>query len=147
MSCYSTTFKRGKRSLSPFEAELAGIHWAITKEHYFTRGAPRIIVVKDAQSMGGFLSQDLEKIENSRAQAMVEELQPYSIEVHHVPGPKMEFLDHGSCHPISYGQHKVFDAEAGSSVGSLLNETKCHLVSFSLVANQTKWHLVWSFPN
>ena len=33
------------------------------------------------------------------------------------------------------------------SVGSLLNETKCHLVSFSLVANQTKWHLVWSFPN
>ena len=34
-----------------------------------------------------------------------------------------------------------------TSVGSLLNETKCHLVSFSLVANQTKWHLVWSFPN
>ena len=25
-------------------------------------------------------------------------------------------------------------------VDPLLNETKCHLVSFSLVANQTKWH-------
>ena len=35
----------------------------------------------------------------------------------------------------------------GASVRPLLNETKCHLVSFSLVANQTKWHLVWSFPN
>ena len=34
-----------------------------------------------------------------------------------------------------------------SSVDPLLNETKCHLVSFSLVMNQTKWHLVWSFPN
>ena len=26
VSCDSTTFKRGKRSLSPFEAELAGVH-------------------------------------------------------------------------------------------------------------------------
>ena len=33
------------------------------------------------------------------------------------------------------------------SVGLLLNETECHWVSFSLVANQTKWHSVWSFPN
>ena len=45
---------------------------------------------------------------------MVEELQPYPIEVRHVSGPKMEFLDHGSQHPISYGQHKVFDAEIGT---------------------------------
>ena len=37
--------------------------------------------------------------------------------------------------------------QVGDNVGPLLNETKCHLVSFSLVANQTKWHLVWSFPN
>ena len=32
-------------------------------------------------------------------------------------------------------------------VGLLLNETKCHLVSFSLLLNQTKWHLVLSSPN
>ena len=32
VSCDSTTFKRGKRSLSPFEAELAGVLWALTKE-------------------------------------------------------------------------------------------------------------------
>ena len=32
-------------------------------------------------------------------------------------------------------------------VGPLLNETKCHLVSFSLLLNQTKWHLVLSLPN
>ena len=36
---------------------------------------------------------------------------------------------------------------APASVGPLLNETKCHLVSFSLLTNQTKWHLVWSFKN
>ena len=68
----------------------------------------------DAQSLGGFLSQDLEKIGNSRAQAMVEEMQPYPVEVRHVPGAKMELLDHGSCNPISYGQHKLFDTEVGS---------------------------------
>ena len=38
VSCDSTTFKHGKRSMSPFEVELAGIHWAITKKHYFSRG-------------------------------------------------------------------------------------------------------------
>ena len=34
-----------------------------------------------------------------------------------------------------------------SRVGSLLNETKHHLVSFSLLLNETKWHLVSSSPN
>ena len=86
----------------------------IRKEHYFTRGAPKIIVMNDAKSMAGFMNTDLEKVENSRAQAMLEELQPYQIEVKHVPGPKMEFLDHGSRNPIFYGQHKVFDTEVGS---------------------------------
>ena len=114
ISCDSTTCKCGKRSLSPFEAELAGVHWALTKEHYFTCGALRFVVYCDAEGLGGFLSQDMEKIGNSRAQAMVEEMQVYPIEVVHVPGAKMELLDHGSRNPISYGQHKVFDAEAGS---------------------------------
>ena len=100
--------------MSPFEAELAGVHWALTKEDYFTRGAPRIIVMCDAQSLGGFLAQDLEKICNSRAQDIVEELQPYPVEVRHVPGAKMELLDHESRHPISYGQPKLFDSEAGN---------------------------------
>ena len=36
------------------------------------------------------------------------------VEVVHVPGAKMELLDYGSRNPISYGQHKVFDAGAGS---------------------------------
>ena len=35
----------------------------------------------------------------------------------------------------------------GFRVGPLLNETKCHLVSFSLLLNETKWHLVSSSPN
>ena len=45
---------------------------------------------------------------------MVEEMQVYPVEVVHVPGAKMELLDHGFRNPISYGQHKVFDTEAGS---------------------------------
>ena len=89
VSCDSTTFKRGKRSLSPFEAELAGELWALSKEHYFTCGAPRIVVYCDAEGLGGFWKQDMEKIGNTRAQAMVEELQVYPIEVVHVPGAKV----------------------------------------------------------
>ena len=68
----------------------------------------------DAKSMAGFLSQELDKIDNSRAQNMVEELQPYRVEIRYVPGPKMEFADYGSRHPIYYGQHKLFDSEPGS---------------------------------
>ena len=45
---------------------------------------------------------------------MVEEIQIYPIEVVHVPGAKMELLDHGSRNPIRFGQHKEFEAEAGS---------------------------------
>ena len=114
ISCDSTTFKRGKRSLSPFEAEVFGVWWAVTKEHYYTRGAPKIVIMNDAKSMAGFIASDLEKVENTRAQAMLEELQPYNLEVKHVPGPRMEFLDHGSRNPISFGQHKVFDSEPGA---------------------------------
>ena len=60
--------------------------------------------------MAGFLSQELDKIDNSRAQNMVEELQSYSVEARYVPGLKMEFTDYGSRH----GQHKLFDSEPGS---------------------------------
>ena len=68
----------------------------------------------------------MEKIGNSRARAMVEEMQVYPIEVVHVPGAKMELLDHGSRNPISYGQHKVFDAEAGClGICQRSNRTTC----------------------
>ena len=61
--------------------------------------------------MAGFLSQELEKIDNSRAQNMVEELQSYRVEVRYIPGPRMEFMD--PVNPISNGQHKLFDSEPG----------------------------------
>ena len=64
--------------------------------------------------MAGFLSQDLDKIDNTHAQNIAEELQPYNLEVRYVPGPCMEFPDHGSRSPISYGQHKLFDTKVGS---------------------------------
>ena len=38
----------------------------------------------------------------------------FPIDVVHVPGVKMELLDHGSRYPISIGQHKEFEAEAGT---------------------------------
>ena len=71
----------------PFEAELAGI---LTKEDYFCRGARKIIVCWDAKSMAGFLSQDVDKIENEHEQRMVEKIMPYNVKVRYVPGPKME---------------------------------------------------------
>ena len=46
VSCDSTTFKRGKRSLSPFEAELMGIHWAITKERPFNVEELRMMLIE-----------------------------------------------------------------------------------------------------
>ena len=90
------------------------MHWALTKEDYYCHGAPKIVVCCDAKSMAGFLSQDLYKIDNTRAQNMAEELQPYNLEVRYVPGPRMEFPDHGSRNPISYGQHKLFNTKVGS---------------------------------
>ena len=70
--------------------------------------------MNDAKSMAGFIASDLEKVENARAQAMLEELQPYNLEIKHIPGPRMEFLDFGSRYPISFGQHKTFDSEVGA---------------------------------
>ena len=77
IACDSTTFKKGKRS--PFKAELALVHWALTKEDSKTRGARKILVCSDAKSMAGFLFQDLDKIENERKQKMVEQLTPYNL--------------------------------------------------------------------
>ena len=114
IACDSTTFKKGKRGHSPFEAELSGVHWALTKEDYYCRGAPKITVMCDANSMAGFLAQDLDKIDNVRALNMVAEFQPYNVEIRYVHGPCMKFPDHGSRNPISYGQHKLFDTEVGS---------------------------------
>ena len=99
--------------MNPFEAELAGVHWALTKEHYFTCGAPHIIVYCDCEGLARFLAGDMEKITNKRARAMAEEIQIYPLEVIHVPGAKMGLIDHGSRHPISFGQHKQFETEAG----------------------------------
>ena len=59
------------------------------------------------------MADDMEKIKNSRARAMVEEIQIYPVQVVHVPGAKMGLLDYGSRNPISFGQHKEFETEAG----------------------------------
>ena len=93
VACDSTTFKKGKRSFSPLEVELCSVHWALTREDYFTRGARKILVYSDAKSLAGFLDQDFDKTENERKQKMVEELMPYNIQVRYVLGAKMEFAD------------------------------------------------------
>ena len=123
IACDSTTFRRGRRGLSPFEAELACVHWALRKEDYYCRGARKILVCSDAKSLKGFLNQDLEKIESERKLKMVEELLPYRIEIRYVPGPRMEFADHGSRYPISYGQHQWFEPQPGE-LGILLRSNR-----------------------
>ena len=111
--CDSTTFKKGKTTYSPFEAELAAIHWACTKEDYYMKGAQTIITKCDAKNMGSILAQDLDKISNPREQKMVERLMPYNITVHHVPGKETEVADFGSRHPAQEGSHEMFDTEPG----------------------------------
>ena len=53
-------------------------------------------MICDAKSIPGFLSQELENIENVQKQNMVEELVPYNEEVLYIPGKKMEFPENGS---------------------------------------------------
>ena len=66
VSCDSTTFQRGKWFYSPFEAELAALHWCINKEDYFTKGVRRIPANCDTKSRRAFLEMDLDKMDNPR---------------------------------------------------------------------------------
>ena len=113
ISCDSTTFKKGQCSYSPFEAELAAIHYCMTKEDYFTRGARKITVRSDAKNMNSFLKSDLDKISNPREQRMVEKLMPYNIHAVYVPGKDMAAPDFGSRHPASEGDYESFQTEVG----------------------------------
>ena len=113
ITCDSTTFKRGKSSYGPFEAELAAIHWACKKEDYFLRGAPRIICKCDAKNMGSFIQQPLDKIANPREMKMVEELMPYNLTVEYVPGSQTEVADYGSRNPVLRGCHDQFSTHPG----------------------------------
>ena len=113
ITCDSTTFKRGKASYSPFEAELAAIHLACKKEDYFLRGAPRIIVKCDAKNMGSFIHQPLDKIGNPRELKMVEDLLPYNLVVEHIPGSQTEVADYGSRNPVLRGCHEQFTTSPG----------------------------------
>ena len=95
---------RGGTQLCPLGVDKGGL---------FLQGARKILVCSDAKSLKGLLHQDLDKIENERKQKMVEEMLQYRSEVRYVPGPKIEFADHGSRYPISHGQHKWFESQPG----------------------------------
>ena len=105
------------------------LHWALTKEDYFCRGARKILIFSDARSLKGFLNQDLDKIENERKQKMVQERLPYRIEVCYVPGPKMEFADRDSRYPISHGQHKWFESQP-RELGILVRSNRVQSMDF-----------------
>lgn len=113
ITCDSTTFKRGRSSYSPFEAELAAVHWACKKEDYFLRGAKKIVVRSDAKNMHSFIHQPLDKIKNPREQRMVEELMPYRLEVKYIPGSETEVADYGSRNPVQRGCHEMFSTQPG----------------------------------
>ena len=113
ITCDSTTFKRGRSTYSPFEAELAAVHWACKKEDYFLRGAQRILVRCDAKNMNAFIQQPLDKIKNPREQKMVEELMPYRLEIQYIPGSETEVADYGSRNPVQRGCHEMFSTQPG----------------------------------
>ena len=74
ISCDSTNFKAGQKGYSAFEAEVACAQWFTSKEDYFIRGAPEVILKSDAKNLDGLLRTELGKIENPRLQRMVEQI-------------------------------------------------------------------------
>ena len=57
IACDSTTFKKGKRSFSPFEAKLCLVHWGLKKEACFNKGARKILVCSETKTLADFLDQ------------------------------------------------------------------------------------------
>ena len=99
ISCDSTNFKAGQKGYSAFEAEVACAQWFTSKEDYFIRGAPEVILKSDAKNLDGLLRTELGKIENPRLQKMCERMMPYNLRVENVRGVDNNIADFGSRYP------------------------------------------------
>ena len=85
--------------MCPFEAEVAGLRYAVKKEGHFMVACPQITVVTDCKSMGSTYAKPLEEISNRRIQKMFLDVSHVNLVFKHVPGIKNCTTDYRSRHP------------------------------------------------
>ena len=70
VSMDSSNFRRGQINMCPFEAECAGLRFAVKKENHYMVACPQVLVITDCKSMGSTYAKPLEDIANRRIQKM-----------------------------------------------------------------------------
>merc|ERR1711888_207706 len=71
----SPNFRKGQLSLCPFEAEAAGLRYAVRKENHFLAACPEVLVLTDCKTLGSTHAKPLENIVNKRVQKMFLDIQ------------------------------------------------------------------------
>ena len=85
--------------MCPFEAECAGLRYAVKKENHFKVACPQVLVITDCKSMGSTYAKPLEDIANRRIQKMFLDVAHVNLAFKHVPGIKNCTTDYHSRHP------------------------------------------------
>ena len=75
ISMDSSNFRKGQLSLCPFEAECAGLRYAIRKENHYVAACPEVLVLTDCKTLGSTHAKPLENILNKRVQKMMLDIQ------------------------------------------------------------------------
>ena len=85
--------------MCPFEAEVAGLRYAVKKEGHFMIACPQITVITDCKSMGAAYAKPLEDIPNRRIQKMFLDISHVNLVFKHIPGVLNATTDYRSRHP------------------------------------------------
>merc|ERR1712002_955984 len=96
ISMDSSNFKRCQINMCPFEAECAGLRYAVKKDGHYLVACPQITVVTDCKSLGSAYSKPLEEISNRRVQKMFMECQHVNLVFKHIAGVLNSTTDYRS---------------------------------------------------
>ena len=99
ISMDSSNFKRGQINMCPFEAEVAGLRYAVKKEGHYLVACPQITVVTDCKSLGSAYQKPLEEIKNRRVMKMFMDVSHVNLVFKHIPGVLNSTTDYRSRHP------------------------------------------------
>ena len=99
ISMDSSNFKRGQINMCPFEAEVAGLRYAVKKEGHYLVACPQITVVTDCKSLGTAYQKPLEEIKNRRVMKMFLDCSHVNLVFKHIPGILNSTTDYRSRHP------------------------------------------------
>ena len=85
--------------MCPFEAEVAGLRYAVKKEGHYLVACPQITVVTDCKTLGSAYAKPLEEISNRRVQKMFMDVSHVNLVFKHIPGVLNSTTDYRSRHP------------------------------------------------